>query len=330
MKNKTLLFVFCIISVSISSYGQEDKLQYANALKQDNNFKEAIAIYHKLRLDSAERNKSIYNLACCHSLLNNKDSAFFYLEKTISNGAKSKDIFTDTDFLNLYNDPRWTKTKDKLIVRYLANYPEITNKKLSVEMWLMSIEDQRFRTLKKNYKLDKKPKLQKKFKIQSQEFRSEQIKKIIKENGWPTYSMVGKEAAEFAFLALQHGLPKKLKKYLPKIIEAANKNEASWKNAAMMIDRYLAWRKKCQIYGTQFHREVTTVNGELKFGKYKFYPIADEENLEERRKLIGLSTMSEYCKKFGINYVHPSKRKDYEHRKMKKSWIRKGYIKGIN
>lgn len=60
-------------------------------------------------------------------------------------------------------------------------------------------------------------------------------------------------------------------------------------NYARMVDRLLMNNGFEQIYGTQVVDK-------------SFYEIKDEENVNERRKKLGLSRIEETAKKFGFEY----------------------------
>jgi len=265
-----------------------------------------------------------YQLACYNSLLQNNDSAFHYLNKSIELGARPEDIITDTDFNSLHSDKRWDAIINFLKSKYLSSYKKITNPELSVDLWLLGIEDQRYRTLLKNYKLNERvmetPDMWEK--------RINYIKRIVKESGWPTISAVGEKSAESVFLIIQHANLDDIKEILPLIIETTNRGEVKWSNAAMMIDRYLSMTEGVQIYGTQFcnNGKMNKETGKIEWGKLSFYPIADEENINLRRKSIGLKPFEEYCKEFNIVYEKPNERNEYKNIPIKKNWIKKGFI----
>lgn len=129
----------------------------------------------------------------------------------------------------------------------------------------------------------------------------QQLEIIIAKHGWPTISLVGKEASNNAFLIIQHADLTYQKKYFPLLKEAANKNEARKSEVAMLEDRILMREGKKQIYGSQLRSNSET-------GKLELYPIEDEENVDKRRASVGLMPMKEYLKHFKLEYV-PSKKK---------------------
>ena len=121
------------------------------------------------------------------------------------------------------------------------------------------------------------------------------LEEIIAKYGWPTKTLVGKEAAQAAFLIVQHSDLSYQKKYFSLIKEAAKQNEARPSDAAMLEDRILTREGKKQIYGTQVHTNDVTKKPEL-------FPIEDEENVDSRRAAVGMQPLREYLKVFGIDY----------------------------
>lgn len=129
----------------------------------------------------------------------------------------------------------------------------------------------------------------------------QQLEAIIAKHGWPTISLVGKEANVNAFLIIQHADLEYQKKYFPLLKAAAEKNEARKSDVAMLEDRILMREGKKQIYGSQLRRNEQTQKLEL-------YPIEDEANVDKRRASVGLMPLKEYLKHFNLEYVPPKKK----------------------
>lgn len=115
------------------------------------------------------------------------------------------------------------------------------------------------------------------------------LKEIVNKHGWPGKSLVGDDGAHAAWLLVQHADRDHefQKRCLTLLQRAVKTREASAADLAYLTDRVLVAEKKKQIYGTQFR----TVDG-----KMKPYPIADEKNVDSRRKEVGLPTLAEYRK----------------------------------
>ena len=83
--------------------------------------------------------------------------------------------------------------------------------------------------------------------------------------------------------------------------EAVKKGKAQPQDLALLEDRILTNQGKEQIYGSQVR-----TNEE---GKFEFFPIRDEPNVNKRRASVGLPPLEEYAKYFGITYVLPGAKK---------------------
>jgi len=78
-----------------------------------------------------------------------------------------------------------------------------------------------------------------------------------------------------------------MEKYFPLLEDAAKNGEASMSNYATMKDRVLVTRNAKQIYGTQKYWDE-------KQGKFVFFPIEDEKNVNKMRKEVGLPVLKEF------------------------------------
>ena len=123
------------------------------------------------------------------------------------------------------------------------------------------------------------------------------VKKIIDTYGWPGPDEVGKQGAQTIFLVIQHADSLTQATYLPVMQEAVKKGKAQPEALAFLEDRVMTNQGKEQIYGSQIKSNEK--------GKYEFYPIKDETNVNKRRASVGLEPLEEYAKRFDINYVLP-------------------------
>jgi hypothetical protein len=127
------------------------------------------------------------------------------------------------------------------------------------------------------------------------------LEEIVDRYGWPTISMVGKEASEAAFLIVQHADLSSQKKYFPLLKAAVARKEARPDHAAMMEDRILMGEGKKQIYGTGLRTDDLTK-------ELKLWPIENEEEVDARRAAVGLPPMAQYLKMAGLEYTPPKRK----------------------
>jgi hypothetical protein len=113
---------------------------------------------------------------------------------------------------------------------------------------------------------------------------------IIEKCGMPSLKEVNENQMRAVFLALQHTDKKHRKKYFPLIEEAVKKGDLSKQEFALMKDRILVEEGKPQLYGSQF-----TTNGKL-------HELEDPDNVNERRKEMGMGPLEEYLKRNNIEF----------------------------
>lgn len=129
------------------------------------------------------------------------------------------------------------------------------------------------------------------------------MKEIIDKHGWPGKDLVGDEGAHSAWLLIQHADRDRAfqKRCLTLLEQAVKARQASGVDLAYLTDRVLVGENKKQMFGTQFRE---------KDGKMEPYPIADEVNVDQRRKEVGLPSLAEYRKSMEEIYKPKSKKSD--------------------
>jgi hypothetical protein len=130
------------------------------------------------------------------------------------------------------------------------------------------------------------------------------LKGVIEKHGWPGKSMVGADGAQGAFLIAQHATSDLdfMAKCLESIKEAYKAGDAEGQWVALMTDRLLVLKdKKKQLYGTQ----LTARDGRL-----VPQPIEDEENVDARRKELGMPPLADYLKIVNNRLGTPAKPPD--------------------
>lgn len=306
---KNILIIVIFVSLKLIAQPGSTFISQIEALRQQGNYETIIDSLKNIQKKNPNDLWLNYQLACYYSLQKDSINAFHFLNMAINNGADGKDILTDTDFENVYKNTKWLSVVDTLEQIYLSQNIKIANSVLSIELWHIYIEDQRFRTLQNNYKKPFPKKQSNEYlefnKTQQalRETRIERVRDIIKEYGWPTYTMVGKDAADGVFLVIQHDRTKYIKKYLPYLKSAAFAGEASKENYAKMYDRYLIHSGKKQVFGTQLIRSGSvTKDGKHSVGELQFYPIENFERINERRAEVGLYSFEEEEEKWGVKY----------------------------
>lgn len=108
------------------------------------------------------------------------------------------------------------------------------------------------------------------------------LRRIVEEHGWPGESLVGEEAADAAWLILQHsiGEPGLQRGYLPLLEAAAAAGEIPPHHPAYLYDRICFFEGRPQRFGTQADLDDE--------GYTVMYQVEDPDGLDTRRASVGL------------------------------------------
>jgi hypothetical protein len=112
---------------------------------------------------------------------------------------------------------------------------------------------------------------------------------LLDGHGWIGESRVGSLAGSTVFLVIQHSPLDMQLKYLPMMRKAAQAGDLNKRSLAMTEDRVLVRQGKPQIYGSQVDPKKSGVD---------LFPVVDPDNLDARRKEVGLPPICEYLQKF--------------------------------
>lgn len=305
--------IYFILFIGVSCYSSEslaqermwhisengDLTRRTDSLMKHQQYDEIIhLLYTQLHKDSL--NAGIcYDLACMYALKGDTIQAFSYLYKSFDTKNYAENILTDTDFESLYLSEQWKQLTDTLNVRYLRENEGIEDKDLSIRLWRLGIEDQRFRTYRKNYKkklpgsFTPETALLMRSEKRKAKMRAEYVLTLLNNRScWFLFSEVGMRASLSALYIIQHSQGTKYLKYaLPFLKEAVKKEPQLRKAYALMSDRYLIRRGKKQLYGTHWYRNVK--------GTY-LYAVEDIQQLNERRASVGLNNIEDDLQKYNI------------------------------
>lgn len=111
------------------------------------------------------------------------------------------------------------------------------------------------------------------------------LQEIVKNYAcWPGYSLIGSEGSHAFWLLVQHTPDENFQSECLDLLEkAVQEQDASPIDLAYLKDRVYMYAGKKQIYGTQLQFNDS--------GDLIFYPIEDEEHVNERRLLLGLPSL---------------------------------------
>jgi hypothetical protein len=108
---------------------------------------------------------------------------------------------------------------------------------------------------------------------------------ILERWGWPTIALVGAEASQAAWLLAQHAPDLGFMERCLELMRDLPEGAIHPANLAYLQDRVLMRRGEPQVYGTQF----VGSGGDL-----HVHPIADSDQLDERRAAVGLGPFADY------------------------------------
>ena len=124
---------------------------------------------------------------------------------------------------------------------------------------------------------------------------TQDLKAILKQYYWITISEFGKEADHNAWLLMQHqdNDLKFQEEILQRLKNLYPKGETDPSNYAYLYDRIAIAKGKPQLFGTQ---------GSLIADKWQPAPIEDKENVDQRRKKMGMPLYHEYIELINKSY----------------------------
>jgi hypothetical protein len=110
--------------------------------------------------------------------------------------------------------------------------------------------------------------------------------KFLEKRAWLASDVIGKEGISALFQVILHSDQKSQEKYLPMMKEAVKKGTIQGTDIAILEDRVALGQEKKQIYGSQIGWDTEI--------KYYIKPLEDPENVDKRRKEVGLLPLSYY------------------------------------
>jgi hypothetical protein len=118
------------------------------------------------------------------------------------------------------------------------------------------------------------------------------LKKIVEEHGFPSFELVSQTSSHNFWMMVQHSDfdVKFQKKVLKLMLKEVKKQNASAQDYAYLVDRVKINTGEPQLYGTQFMVKDVNKGYELK-------PVYKPEELNQRRKEMGLPPIEEYLEK---------------------------------
>lgn len=239
-----------------------------------------------------------YNTACSWALAGDTILPIKYLLLSAEAGWKDLDhLITDEDLNSLHQLKDW----QNVVTAVQAN---LTEYQKDFDMELVSILDTVHRedqTLRKQI-----GDIQEKYGQDSDEMKAHwnlinekdslnliKVKKILDEKGWLGADVIGGRGNMTLFLVIQHADIETQLKYLPMMREAVEKGNARASGLALLEDRIAFRQGKRQVYGSQIGTDPET-------GENYVLPLADPDNVDQRRAEVGLGPLADYVSRWNI------------------------------
>jgi len=337
---KPLYCITILVCLYNASWGQKlNKKTFkvyqeeAYTFRKRGQFEKAINIHEKIRRAFPNNEQNLYNYACVYGLMKEKDSCLKYLRRSISPKLHLQPL-VDPDLYLLHSDSIWKNIEDTVIQINPLHTRRIKDLDYAKKLYRLSAADQalyadieiaehKFGRGSKQVKNLWKKKGPINFKNRTQ------LKTLLETKGWPKRSQVGRQAAQSAFLIVQHADLKMMKKHLPEIKKLCNIGEGSCQAYAMMFDRIRTYQGKPQRYGTQ-------VRYNEKQKKYELFPLKNEGILHEFREWAGLPPIENYVKHWHIELNIKKVERDFAYAdslvsaKLRDGSKSKGFIVGVH
>lgn len=248
-----------------------------------------------------------YDAACCAALSGSQELALDWLKKAAELGWSNKQwMMNDGDLSALHDQKGW----EEVLSSVQANIDIIEkdyNKPLQKKLEAIYVSDQTLRQLisdaeekfgeksdEMNYFWD--------LIVKEDSLNTLAVVEIIEEFGWPGKSLVGGKANTAVWLVIQHAPLELQEKYLPLMKASVEKGESQGNQLALLEDRIEMYQGRPQVYGSQITKDMET-------NEWKLHELIDPEYVDQRRASVGLGPLSEYVKRWNIEFNVPQKSK---------------------
>jgi hypothetical protein len=241
-----------------------------------------------------------YNAACAWTLAGNKDSAFHQLFK-VANAFRYDNydrLANDSVLISLAGDQRWPQLLN-IVKQNIGKEESKLNKNLLTLMDSVYHDDQayRFQEISVIKEFGAQSEQGKKIKntIRQKDSVNEFIVSgILDKYGWLGPEVVGPNGNATIPLVLQHSSLATQQKFLPMMREAVKNGKAEAYDLAILEDKVLLKQGKKQLYGSYILH--------LEDKRYIVAPMEEPEGVDKRRAMLGLGTMDEYLRNWGIRW----------------------------
>lgn len=268
-------------------------LERAVKLMANEKYEETLNIYKQLLIEAPH---SIYYFQSAQLLtkLNRAEEALDYLEKYVTSDTVHPELAMVFNVLPEFENLRNTQKWHDIMLTFNNKVYTTPTEYSSVREHLEALYDadqgirNEWTAIEKQYKPESTEYKEfiKKWVLTDKE-NLFQVQQILDKNGWLGKDDVGIKANSALFLVIQHAELDIQKKYLPMMIQAVKDKKANGQDLALLEDRIAMREKRKQVYGSQ----TLSIDG----SEYVLWPIEDIDQVDKRRKAVGLKqTLEEY------------------------------------
>ncbi|MFT3827865.1 MAG: hypothetical protein QM731_28365 [Chitinophagaceae bacterium] len=300
----TLLFIAGMLTAQYNT-AYEALIAKAGLFHLQKNYKEAISTFEQAFALTTPDALNAYKVAGAYALDSNADKAFHYLELALKLGYTEADwLAADPyfDYLRSTDPGRWKKLKENAFASETQFSQTLKKPLLRKQINTIVLSDQQLRykraqaaTKKERQEIDKA--------IQHSDLQNiEMAKYILRRNGWPKLSDIGRDGQNNLWLLIQHADMNVTfqRQALDSMKVLLGTPELNPENYAFLYDRVQCNLNYRQLYGTQVN---WTHNGQAS----GFRPIQQEHEADTRRKELGMLPLQLYALTYGFAYEPISK-----------------------
>ncbi|SHE85708.1 DUF6624 domain-containing protein [Pedobacter caeni] len=300
-------FAFIVLLVGCSLFLKaQPGLQYqelvarASLCHLQKDYKQAILYFERAFELEQPDELNAYKAAGVYALARQQEKAFHYLDISIKKGWTEADwLASDPYFENLRS--KFRKDWDLVIKAAYEgerNYEgSLKHPQLRKKINLLTLNDQRLRYARIQATNKEEQRTIDEQIHQSDRDNLEEVKKILKEYGWPKLSDIGRDGQNNLWLMVQHAdHDVSFQQYALGLMEQIkHSGQLTMENYAFLYDRVKCNLNYKQSYGTQVN---WSGNGKAA----GFRRIAGESEVDQRRKLLGLPPLYIYALTYGFDY----------------------------
>jgi hypothetical protein len=216
---------------------------------------------------------ALYDAACCYALDGRLEDAVATLGDALDGGYwDAEHMVVDEDLMTVREHAKWPALTEHVKQNLIAFEANLVDPALRRELLDLAQKDQRTRASDDTGAMQARA-----------HDNLVRMKEVVAKYGWPSRKVVGTDGANAAWSLVQHADADVdfQKECLEKMEPLVKSGDVAAKDYAFLFDRVAVGQGRKQRYGTQLDGD-------------DFAPIEDPQNVDARRKEMGLPSLAEY------------------------------------